>query len=408
VKPWIVAVLLVLFIAFIWWRHAGQAPAKHGMAPQSVGAARAVSGQMPVTLEELGTVTPVSTVTILPQLSGYLTDVAFTEGQMVTKGEYLAEIDPRSYQIQLEQYQATLAKDTATLGQAKSDLARYELLGRQNSISKQQVADQRFLVQADAAAIQIDQSNIDSARLDLAYCHITSPVTGRVGLRLVDPGNYVTSGSSTGIAVVTTVAPTTVIFSVAQTDLAPVLVRMGEGATLTATAYSSDDTTQIASGVLSAVDNQVNTSTGQVKLRATFPNTDGALFPNEFVNVHLLVNTLQKAMLVPSAAVQEGAPGAYVFVVNDDNTVSVQKVTTGPTDGTNTVITDGVSPGDVVVTDGVDRLSDGAHVVATIAAPPAGTTAPPPPARKRHHHKQGNWSGGGGDTGGNAAPPTGP
>ncbi len=407
-KPWIVAVLLVLFIAFIWWRHAGQAPAKHGMAPQSVGAARAVSGQMPVTLEELGTVTPVSTVTILPQLSGYLTDVAFTEGQMVTKGEYLAEIDPRSYQIQLEQYQATLAKDTATLGQAKSDLARYELLGRQNSISKQQVADQRFLVQADAAAIQIDQSNIDSARLDLAYCHITSPVTGRVGLRLVDPGNYVTSGSSTGIAVVTTVAPTTVIFSVAQTDLAPVLVRMGEGATLTATAYSSDDTTQIASGVLSAVDNQVNTSTGQVKLRATFPNTDGALFPNEFVNVHLLVNTLQKAMLVPSAAVQEGAPGAYVFVVNDDNTVSVQKVTTGPTDGTNTVITDGVSPGDVVVTDGVDRLSDGAHVVATIAAPPAGTTAPPPPARKRHHHKQGNWSGGGGDTGGNAAPPTGP
>jgi multidrug efflux system membrane fusion protein len=370
---------------------------------------------MPITLDELGTVTPIATVTVLPQLSGYLTDVAFTEGEMVTQGQYLAEIDPRPYQIQLEQYQAAYAKDAAMLAQARSDLARYEQLGRQNSISAQQVADQAFLVQQDAAALKSDQANIDSAQLDISYCHITSPVAGRIGLRLVTIGNYVTSGSSTGIAVVTTVAPMSAIFSVAQTDLAPVLVRMGQGAKLTASAYSSDDTAKLATGVLSAVDNQVNTSTGQVNLRALFPNTDGALFPNEFVNIHLLVNTLQGVTLVPSQAVQTGAPGSYVYLVNEDNTVSVQKVTTGPTDGVNTVITDGLAPGDVVVTDGVDRLADGAHVVATIAAPAGAPAAPATPPK--HHHKHGNggggsgWQGSGGgegNTGGSAPPPPGP
>ncbi len=381
-----------------------------------MGAAKAVTGSMPITLDELGTVTPIATVTVLPQLSGYLTDVAFTEGEMVTKGQYLAEIDPRPYQIQLEQYQAAYAKDAAMLAQARSDLARYEQLGRQNSISAQQVADQAFLVQQDAAALKSDQANIDSAQLDISYCHITSPVAGRIGLRLVTIGNYVTSGSSTGIAVVTTVAPMSAIFSVAQTDLAPVLVQMGQGAKLTATAYSSDDTTKLATGILSAVDNQVNTSTGEVNLRALFPNTDGSLFPNEFVNIHLLVNTLQGQTLVPSQAVQTGAPGSYVYLVNDDNTVSVQKVTIGPTDGVNTVITAGVSPGDEVVTDGVDRLADGAHVVATIAAPAGAPAAPAAPPK--HHHKHGNWAGGGsgwqgsgggeGNSGGSAPPPPGP
>jgi multidrug efflux system membrane fusion protein len=408
VKRWLVAVLLVILVAaFVWWRHAGTAPAaggKHGAGgPQAVGAAKAVAGPMAVTLDELGTVTPVATVTVLPQLSGYLTDVAFTEGQMVTKGQYLAEIDPRQYQILLEQDQGTLARDEAVLGQARSDLARYELLGRQKSISEQQVADQAFLVQQDEGTVKLDQANIDTANLDLAYCHITSPVDGRIGLRLVTVGNYVTSGSTTGIAVVTTVAPMSVIFSVAQADLAPVLVQMGQGASLTATAYSSDDSTKLAAGVLSAVDNQVNTSTGEVNLRAMFQNSDGSLFPNEFVNIHLLVNTLQNVTLVPSQAVQTGAPGSYVYIVNADNTVSVQKVTTGPTDGVNTVITDGVSPGDVVVTDGVDRLSDGAKVVATIAAPAAGSTAPAVTPRQ-HHHKHGKWNGGEGNSGGNASP----
>ncbi len=381
-KRWIFAGLALLLIAFIWYRHSGTSTKAHAPAPQAVGVAKAVAGPMPVVLDELGTVTPNATVTVLPQLSGYLTQVAFTEGEIVTQDQFLAEIDPRPYQIQLEQYQAALAKDEATLAQAKSDLARYHILAAQDSISAQQVADQEFLVEQDTAATKSDQANIDSAKLNLAYCHITSPVAGKVGLRLVDPGNYVTSGSSTGIAVVTTMSPTTVIFSVAQNDLAPVLVRLGQGATLTATAYASDDTTKLEDGSLSAVDNQVDTATGMVKLRATFANADEALFPYEFVIVHLLVNTLQNATLVPSQAVQSGAPGSYVYVVKPDSTVSVQTVTTGPTDGTNTVITKGISPGDVVVTDGVDRLSDGAKV--SVAITP--TAAPSGEAGTHHHH----------------------
>lgn len=387
-KRWIIAGALVLLALFIWWRHSGTQTAQHKSAPQSVGVAKVVAGPMPVVLDELGTVTPIATVTVLPQISGYLTQVAFTEGEDVTKGQFLAQIDPRPYQIQLEQYQAALAKDIAVLGQAKGDLARYEKLAAQDSISAQQVADQQFLVAQDDAATKSDQANIDNARLNLSYCHITSPVAGRVGLRLVDAGNYVTSGSTTGIAVVTSVAPTTVIFSVSQADLSPVLVRLGQGAQLAATAYASDDTTKLEDGTLSAVDNQIETSTGMVKLRASFANADGALFPNEFVNLHLLVNTLQNAALVPSQAVQTGAPGTYVYVVQPDDTVHVQPVTTGPTDGTNTVITKGAAPGDVVVTDGVDRLSEGAKVQVAITP-----TAVPSGAQHHHRHAEGGNSG---------------
>ena len=341
----------------------------------------------------MGTVTPLATVTVLPQLSGYLTEVAFTEGETVQAGQFLAQIDPRPYQINLEQYIGQQEKDRAALGQARSDLARYELLGRQNSIAAQQITDQRFLAAQDEAAIQIDQANIDTARLDLAYCHITSPVAGRVGLRLVDVGNYVTSGSTTGIAVVTTIAPTTVIFSVAQTALSPVLVRLAAGARLQATAYSSDDSTVLATGTLSAVDNQVDTSTGMVRLRADFANADNALFPNEFVNIHLLVDTLRNATLVPAPAVQTGAPGTYVYVLDSNDVVSVQNVTTGPTDGVNTVIATGLKPGDVVVTDGVDRLADGAKVSIATGNPPTAASG----QEHTHRHRDGA----------DAAPPSG-
>ncbi len=366
-KRWIFLGLAVLLGLFIWWRHSGNVPQSRGGGGIAVGVAKAVSGSMPVTLDELGTVTPVTTVTVLPQISGYITQVAFTEGQDITAGQFLVQIDPRPYQIQLEQYQAALAKDSASLAQARSDLSRYTKLAAQDSISAQTVADQQFLVAQDEAATKSDQANIDSAKLDLVYCHITSPISGRVGLREVDLGNYVTASSSTGLAVVTSVSPTTVIFSVSQTDLAPVLTRLGQGAKLTAAAYSSDDSTKLEDGTLEAVDSQIDTSTGMVKLRANFANADGQLFANEFVNVHLLVNTLQNATLVPSTAVQSGAPGTYVYVVQPDSTVKVQTVTTGPTDGTNTVIAKGVAPGDVVVTDGIDRLSDGMKVqVATL------------------------------------------
>jgi multidrug efflux system membrane fusion protein len=383
-RRWVFVGGVLLLVAFVWYRHSGHGAggfrghSGHGMmAPQAVGVAKVASGSMPVVLDELGTVTPIATVTVVPQLSGYLTEVAFTQGQDVTEGQFLAEIDPRPYEIQLEEYQASLAKDTATLAQARSDLARYERLARQQSIAEQQVADQQFLVQQDEAAVKLDQANIGSAELDLTYCHITSPVTGRIGLRLVDPGNYVTSASTTGIAVVTTISPTTAIFSVPQTQLAPILVRLGQGAVLPVAAYSSDDTTKLEEGQLVAVNNQMNTSTGMVELRANFPNTDKQLFPNEFVNVHLLVNTLEHATLVPSQAVQEGVPGSYVYVVNANDTVSVQPVTTGPNNGTDTVITKGLTPGQTVVVDGVDRLTGGTKV-RVVSAP--GTSAVPAPS----------------------------
>ncbi|HTQ71714.1 MAG TPA: efflux RND transporter periplasmic adaptor subunit [Acidocella sp.] len=400
---WIIAGLVVLAVAFIWWRHSGPKHGFGGPAPQAVGVAKAVSGPMKVTLDELGTVTPLATVTVLPQISGYITQVGFTEGQVVQQGQFLVQIDPRPYQIQLAQYQAALAKDQASLAQARSDLARYQKLAAQDSISAQIVSDQQYTADQDEAAVKSDQANIDSAKLDLVYCHITSPVAGRVGLRLVDVGNYVTSGSSTGIAVVTTTSPTTVIFSVAQQDLAPVLEQLEQGATLAASAYASDDVTKLEDGTLAAVDNQVNTSTGMVKLRADFSNTDNMLFPNQFVNVHLLVKTLENATLVPSPAVQDGAPGTYVYVVQPDSTVKVQLVTTGPTDGVNTVITKGLKPGDEVVVDGVDRLTEGSQVTvsgletvttdgtAESVTPVASTTQAPARGKsgKRRHHQQG-------------------
>ncbi|HQT38870.1 MAG TPA: efflux RND transporter periplasmic adaptor subunit [Acidocella sp.] len=370
-------IIILLVGVFTYWRHAGPSATTHVASAQAVGVAKVVAGPMPETVTALGTVTPTATVTVLPQLSGYLTDVAFTEGESVTKGQYLAQIDPRPYQVQLEQYTAQQAKDSATLAQAKSDLARYEILQKQDSISAQQVADQKFLVAQETATVQVDQAQIDTAKLDLTYCHIIAPVAGTVGLRLVDPGNYVTSGSSTGIAVITTISPITVIFSIPQTELAPVLTEMQSGANLVASAYTSDDATKIADGTLTAVDNQVNTSTGTVKLRATFANTNSILFPNEFVNIHLTVRTLQNVPLVPAQAVQSGAPGSYVYVVGADNTVSVQTITPGITDGINTVITKGLTPGQVVVTDGVDRLTNGMKVtIATPVAAPSTGAAP--------------------------------
>ncbi len=403
---WIIAGILILVVAFIWWRHSGGKKGFGGPAVQAVGVARAVSGPMKVTLDELGTVTPVSTVTVLPQISGYITKIGYKEGQMVKKGQFLVQIDPRPYQIQLEQYQAALAKDQASLDQARSDLARYLKLAAQDSISAQQVTDQKFLVAQDAAAVQSDKANIDSAKLDLTYCHITSPVAGRVGLRLVDIGNYVTSGSTTGLAVVTTISPTTVIFSVAQQNLTEVLEQLESDKTLTAAAYASDDVTKLEDGTLAAVDNQINTSTGMVKLRADFPNTDGRLFPNQFVNVHLLVKTLENATLVPSPAIQQGALGSYVYLVQPNNTVKVRVVTPGPTDGINTVITKGLKPGDEVVVDGLDRLSDGAKImvagmesVTTNGAPESVTTintagAGSKRGKKRQHRPNDQGSGG--------------
>lgn len=359
---WIIGVGVVVIVALIVWHliHAKKPPRQ--TPAQVVTVASAVSRDMPVILKELGTVTPLATVTVLPQLSGYLTQVGYQEGQEVTQGQFLAQIDSRQYEISKQQEQAQLAKDAATLAQARADLVRFTELAQNKSIAAQTYEDQKFTVQQDEATVKADQAAIAQFDLDLAYCRITAPVSGRVGLRLVDPGNFVTSSSSTGIVVITQMKPTTVQFTVAQNALSQIIQRFGAGAQLPVAVYTSDNDKQIASGTLYAISNQMATSTGTVTLRAMFANNDEALFPNEFVNVQLTVNTLRNAVVVPTAAVQTGAPGDYVYLVNPNNTVSVHKVTLGPGDGTRTVIASGLEVGQTVVTDGVDRLSDGAAI----------------------------------------------
>jgi multidrug efflux system membrane fusion protein len=338
-------------------------------------------------LTELGTVTPTDTVTVLPMLSGYLTQVGYREGQEVTKDQFLAQIDPRQFEIDLQQAEATLLKDQASMRQAHSDLARFEELRKQKAIAEQTVTDQEFLVEQDEAQVKADEANVAQFKLDLVYCHITAPVAGRVGLRLVDPGNFVTASSSPGIVVITTMKPTTVQFTVAQNDFDRVIERFNSGAKLPVTAYTSDNTRQIGIGTLYALSNQMAASTGTVTLRASFPNEDEALFPTEFVNVQMLVDTMTNAVLVPTPAVLSGAPGDYVYLANADNTVSVRKIKPGPSDGKNTAILSGLAVGDTVVIDGTDRLSDGAKISINAPKAASSSTAPasesPPAAKKK-------------------------
>lgn len=359
---WVLGALVVVLLILVLVRLFARKASAHDAADQVVRVARAVRGDMPESLSELGTVTPIATVTVLPQLSGYLTEVGYKEGQDVAKGQFLAQIDPRQYEINLQQAQAALLKDQSALDQARSDLARYQELRAQRAIAEQTVTDQGFVVKQDEAQVKSDEANIAQFKLDLVYCHITAPVAGRVGLRLVDPGNYVTASSSPGIVVITAMKPTTVQFTVAQNDLDKVIRRVNAGAKLPVTAYTSDNTREIATGTLYALSNQMATSTGTVTLRASFLNDDEALFPNEFVNVRILVDTLSQTLLVPTPAVLSGAPGNYVYLVSSDNAVSVRQVTLGPSDGANTAILSGLAVGDTVVVDGTDRLSGGAKI----------------------------------------------
>jgi multidrug efflux system membrane fusion protein len=367
----VIALIVIVLIALVIVHLLRRKQPEHGPAPQVVTVAAATLGSMPETLNALGTITPVATVTVLPQLSGYLTAVGYREGQDVEKGQFLAQIDPRQYEISKQQAEAQLAKDEASLAQARADLARYTLLNERQSIAVQTYYNQRFVVQQAEAAVQADKANIAQFKLDLEYCRITAPVAGRVGLRLVDPGNYVTASSQPGIVVITQMKPTTVQFAIPQNTLGDVLQRLNSGAKLPVTVFNSNNTKRLATGTLFAISNQMATATGTVTLRASLPNDDEALFPNEFVNVVLLVDTLQNAVLVPTPAVQTGAPGDYVYLVNADNTVSVHKVTLGPSDGSHTVIASGLAAGQRVVTDGLDRLSDGAKIQPSTAARPA-------------------------------------
>ena len=386
---WIALAIVVAVIALVIFHIVNRKPARVGFPAQVVSVATAHQGDMPEIQHSLGTVTPLATVTVLPQLSGYLTEVGYQEGQDVKKGQFLAQIDPRQYQISKQQAEAQLAKDQATLDQARTDLARYTQLYQKKSIAEQQYMDQKFLVEQSEAAVKADKANIAQFDLDLAYCRITAPVDGRVGLRLVDPGNYVTPSSSTGIVVITTMKPTTVQFTVPQNSLGKVLDRVNSGAKLPVTLYNSDNSKQLATGLLYAISNQMATSTGTVTLRANFPNDDEKLYPNEFVNVELLVDTLHNAVLVPTPAVQTGAPGDYVFLKNADDTVSVHKVTPGPSNGQYTAILSGLSAGQTVVTDGTDRLSDGARIRVAQARPASASSAPAAPSSSGAAHGNG-------------------
>lgn len=337
-------------------------PAAMANMPQPVQVATATQGEMPIVLSALGTVTPLANVTVKTQLSGYLQSVSFQEGQLVKKGDVLAQIDPRPYQVALENAEGTHARDAALLATARLDLKRYQTLLSQDSIASQTVDTQASLVKQYEGAVKTDQAAIDSAKLNLTYARITAPVSGRVGLRQVDPGNYVTPGDTNGIVVITQLQPMSVIFTTSEDNLPQILKQVNAGQKLSVTAYNRNNTVPLETGALATLDNQIDTSTGTVKLRANFDNKAGMLFPNQFVNTRLLVDVMRNATIVPTSAVLTGSIGQFVYVVKPDDTVTVRKVTIGPVDGERTSIVSGVALGERVVTDGSDRLREGAKI----------------------------------------------
>lgn len=375
---------VVLLLAGVAWLVHSRTPpdprAGRGTASVSVVTAPVVQGDLPVTLNALGTVSPLATVTVKTQIAGRLVAIGFQEGQIVKVGDFLAEVDPRPYQIALDQAQGQLVRDTALLHNAQIDLTRYRTLAEQDSIPQQQADTQAYLVHQYDGTVKSDQAMVDNARLNLEYCHIVAPVSGRVGLRQVDQGNYVQTSDPNGIVVITQLQPISVIFTLPEDNVPAVMSRLA-AATLPVTAYDRALVTKLAEGKLRTVDNQIDTTTGMVRLRAEFDNRDNRLFPNQFVTTLLLVDTLKGATLVPSAAVQRGAPGTFVYVVDGDRVVHLQPVKLGPTDGERVAVLSGATVGAQVVVDGADKLRDGAKVtLASDAGRAGGAPDRAPPA----------------------------
>ena len=397
---------LVLLIAagIAWWIHtrpAPQSPAGRftGAGAMPVVIANAEQGDIAITYNALGTVVPLATVTVQTQIAGQITEVGFTEGQEVKKGDFLLQIDPRAYQAALDQFTGQLQRDQAMLSDAQINLTRYRKLAEQNSIARQQAEDQEYLVRQDEGTVKLDEALVDNAKINLGYCRITAPLAGRIGLRLVDPGNYVTVGNSGGIAVITQMQPISVIFTLPEDELPAVMKRLRGGATLTATASDRAGSRVLAQGRLSAVDSSIDTTTGTVKLRAQFPNDDEALFPNQFVNVRLLIDTQKNATVIPTAAVQRGQPGTFVYVAKADDTVSVQKIKLGPQDGERVAVQSGLNVGDRVVVDGADKLRDGAKVSLRQESGAPAESATDKPQRQRGQRKSGSNAGSSGSPG---------
>ncbi len=377
--------------------------------PTPVGIATAAKGEVPVVIRALGTVAPLHTVNVKTQITGQLLKVEFKEGQMVKQGDLLALVDPRPYDVALQQAIGQQQKDEALLKNAQTDLERYRKLVAQDSIARQQLDTQQSLVRQYEAALVIDQAAVDAAKLNVAYTKIVAPLTGRIGLRTVDPGNYVSMSDATSICIIIQIQPISVLFTIPEDTLPMVRERLKAGANLEVRVLDRAQKNELGIGKLDTHDNLIDITTGTVKLRAVFDNKDETLFPNQFVNVRLLVDTVKNATVVPTAAIQRGQPGTFVYLVKADDTVEIRVVELGATDGEKVQVVKGLQPGDQVVIDGTDRLRDGAKIRRPGGGPPRAASGPPianaPPdaqggQQQQQRRRQAN---GGGGAGGAAA-----
>ncbi len=346
-----------------------------GIAVVPVVAVRVRQGDIGVYVTGLGTVTPINTVTVKSRVDGQLLKVGYKEGELVHQGDLLVELDPKPFQVMLTQAEGQLAKDQAALANARVDAVRYEKLFQEGVIAEQQMTTQKALVGQDEGVVETDQGQVDSAKLNIAYCHITAPITGRIGLRLVDPGNMVHASDANGLLVIAQIQPISAIFTIAEDQLPVVLKKMRAGQKLTVDAFDREMKTRLAQGSLTTLDNQIDTTTGTLKLRATFDNNDNALFPNQFINARLLVEEKRGVTLAPTAAIQRNSQSTYAYVVKPDSTVTVRTLTVGVTEGDDSEIISGLAPGEVIVMTGVDKLQEGSKVNAQI---PADSPAPSP------------------------------